>query len=70
MDTLFVIIISFLILAALSLYLYCIIHVHRNKAFTLKERSNWITLIVVFPLIGSFIYLFNKNRHKKASRLI
>lgn len=70
MEIVFVTAIVLCFLACLWLYIYCIVHVHRDKTLKIKERANWITLIVIFPFVGSLIYLFNRRRKGQLADLI
>ena len=61
-DLLVIILVSAVIIGVLALYITAIVDVHRNKRLKLKQRSTWVTMIVLFPIVGSIIYFrWGKN---------
>jgi hypothetical protein len=52
-----------LILAALSLYLYCIIDINRQKVRYLSSKQVWLLVVWTMPIIGSLIYLSQRKRY-------
>ena len=67
-DVIAIVIFSLILLVILSMYIYCVIHVHRNPELKLKQRSNWITFIVIFPVIGPIAYLYTWKWRKEKGR--
>ena len=49
------------ILGGLTLYLYCVIDIHRQKVKYQSERSVWLNLIWAAPVIGCLLYLANRK---------
>jgi len=49
-------------LAAVALYAYCIIDIHRHQAKYETKKAAWLNIIWLAPVIGCVIYLVNHRR--------
>ena len=55
------------LLAGLVLYLYAIVHLHRNKRLSISEQRFWFNIVWALPVIGSCFYLRSMSpRRRKA----
>jgi hypothetical protein len=49
------------IIGGLTLYLYCIIDIHRHQVKYQSKRMLWLNLVWGLPIIGSILYLMNRK---------
>jgi multisubunit Na+/H+ antiporter MnhG subunit len=58
------ILISLLLLAGLILYVSAVVDVHRYKFPSLREKSIWVTIVQVVPIVGPILYfvLYKRKR--------
>ncbi|HLS29516.1 MAG TPA: PLD nuclease N-terminal domain-containing protein [Flavobacteriaceae bacterium] len=54
---------QFLLLAAIGLWIYCLIDVLRND-FQQNDKLIWALVIILLPVVGSVLYLFIGNNKK------
>jgi len=50
------------ILAALYLYIYCIVDISKRKVKYESRKAVWLNIVWFAPVIGSIIYLFNRDK--------
>jgi hypothetical protein len=54
-----------LILVSIVLWIYCLIDILKNK-FEQNDKSIWILVVLLLPVLGSILYLFiGKNKKLK-----
>jgi hypothetical protein len=61
MEGLLIIIFSTFFITTISLWIYCVNDINRVKTRYLSPKAKWLTLIFLFPLAGSLIYLALRN---------
>lgn len=49
------------LLILLCLYIYTVVHFHRNRNFNLSQRRLWINFLYFFPILSCLIYIFFRN---------
>ena len=47
---------QFLILLAIGLWVYCLIHILKNK-FEKNDKIVWVLVVILLPIFGSLLYL-------------
>lgn len=60
-DIIFASFITLLFIACLYLYIRAVVDIHKRKFQSLRDKSFWLTLVIVAPLFGSIFY-FTKKR--------
>jgi len=61
MEGLLIILFSIAFMLTISLWIYCVNDINRMKTRYLTPKARWLTLIFLFPVAGSLIYLALRN---------
>ena len=54
------------LLAALMLYVYAVVDIHRYRFPSLREKAMWLNIVVFVPIAGSLLYFIQHKRRKPA----
>lgn len=61
MEGFLIIIFSLAFILTFSLWVYCINDLNRKKSRYLSPKARWLSVLILFPLAGSLIYLAMRN---------
>ncbi len=57
------------LLAALVLYVNAVVDIHRHRFPTLRDKSTWLSIVIMMPVVGPLLYFgMYKRKQEKAQQ--
>ncbi|GAA4320688.1 PLDc N-terminal domain-containing protein [Flaviaesturariibacter amylovorans] len=51
------------IIGAIALYLFCVFDIQKRPVRYLSQKSMWLNIVWLMPVIGAFLYLSQRRRY-------